>query len=233
MADLTPLVAVGAGLLSFFSPCVLPVVPGYLAFVTGSGGTSLRRALLTVAFVLGFGVAFVLVGLAVGAVGQLALFQSAEVAFRRIGGALIIAFGLAMTGLLHLPFMDRDFRYHGTAPKSAGPVAGAAFLGMAFGVGWSPCVGPILASVLILAGMQGSITSAAFLLGLYALGLAVPFLIVGLTAERGAAVLRRFSRVTRGVEIAGGVILIVIGIFVFTGALSRFLSYLPVQINAS
>ncbi|MHB8585445.1 MAG: cytochrome c biogenesis CcdA family protein [Thermoplasmatota archaeon] len=228
MTIVTPGVAFLAGLVSFLSPCVLPVVPGYVAFVTGGAGTWSRRAGLTVAFVLGFGLAFVILGVAVGALGQATDFTTYKDIVQRVGGALIIAFGLAMTGLLRLPFMDRDFRYHGQAPKAAGPVGGALILGAAFGVGWSPCVGPILASILIVAGTQASVGQAGLLLAAYALGLAIPFLVVGLSAERGASILRKFHRVTRGIEIVGGVVLIILGIFVFTGSLTRFLSYLPV-----
>jgi cytochrome c-type biogenesis protein len=106
-------------------------------------------------------------------------------------------------------------------------VGGAVALGAAFAVGWSPCVGPILASVLVLAGVSGGAAQGALLLGLYALGLAIPFLVLGVLAERGTSVLRRFARATRGVERVGGVILVVLGIFVFTGSLARFTSYLP------
>jgi len=227
--DPTPLLAFGAGLLSFFAPCILPVVPAYVAYVTGGPQAArLPRFLRTAAFVLGFSLAFVALGLLVGAVGSSGVFQQYEVVARRVGGALIILFGLVMTGLLRLAFLDRDLRYHGTptALKRA-PLFGAFFLGAAFGVGWSPCVGPILASILILAGVQASTAAAAFLLLAYAVGLALPFLLVGLAADRGAALLRRFGRATQVIEIVGGVLLIVLGIFVFTGSTARFTSYLP------
>ena len=220
------LVAFGAGLLSFFAPCVLPVLPGYLAFVTGGNtSTAKRRTLLTLAFVTGFSVAFILMGLAVGALGSTATFRAAETWLQRIGGALIIAFGLYMVGLLRLPFMEREIRYHGQAPQALGPAGGALFLGAAFGVGWSPCVGPVLASILLLAGVQGGAATGAILLTAYSAGLAIPFLLLGITADRGAAVLKRYRGVTRWVELVGGVLLILLGIFVFTGALPRLISY--------
>lgn len=222
----TGLVAFGAGLLSFFAPCVLPVLPGYLAFVAGGAEASTRRRVgLTVAFVSGFGVAFVAIGVLVGLLGASASFQVAETWLERVGGAIIIAFGLSMTGLLDLGILEREARYTGDAPDPLGPLAGAAFLGAAFGVGWSPCVGPILASILVLAGLEGGAVAGGLLLAAYAAGLALPFLALGVSADRGAAWLRRHRRLARGVEVVGGVLLVVVGIFVFTGSVARFLSY--------
>lgn len=218
-------VAFAAGLASFFAPCVLPIVPGYLGFVTGGASTSQgRRSVITLAFVLGFSIAFVLLGLVVGLAGSSLMFGGAQDALNRVGGAVIIVFGLAMLGLLRLPFMDRDVHYHGTAPMRHGPVLGALGLGAAFGVGWSPCVGPILAGILVLAGVSGGAAGGALLLGVYAAGLAVPFLALGLFADRGAAFVRRFGRVAHSVELVGGVLLIALGIAVFTGATTRLQS---------
>jgi cytochrome c-type biogenesis protein len=219
-------VAFGAGLLSFFAPCVLPVIPGYLAFVTGGAGSSTQRRLgLTLAFVLGFSIAFVALGLLIGTAGSTVAFGQAETWVQRLGGGLIIAFGLYMTGLLKIPFMEREVRYHGQAPSMLGPAGGAVFLGAAFGVGWTPCVGPVFGSILILAGVSGGAAQGALLLALYAAGLAIPFLFLGLTAERGAAFLQRHQGLTRGVEVVGGVLLIVLGIFVFTGSVALLISY--------
>jgi cytochrome c-type biogenesis protein len=176
--------------------------------------------------VSGFGLAFVLLGLVVGAAGQSMLFRDAEDVLQRAGGALIIVFGLAMLGLLRVPLLDRDVRFHGAAPKAAGPMLGAFALGAAFGVGWTPCVGPILAGILLLAGVSGSAGSGALLLGAYAAGLAIPFLALGLFADRGAAFLRRFGGASRSVEVVGGVLLIALGIAVFTGATARLQSLL-------
>ncbi len=227
MATVSPWLAFGAGLASFFSPCIVPIVPGYVAFLARSAQGRLgRRMLVVAAFVLGFGVAFVALGLLAGLLGS---GLGARVPLRwaeRVGGALIIAFGLAMTGLLRLRILDRDARYHGPAPGALGPAGGALLLGAAFGVGWSPCVGPILASILLVAGLDASPAQGALLLGVYALGLAVPFLALGLTAERGAALLRRFARASRVIEIVGGVLLILLGIAVFTGQAARLTSYL-------
>lgn len=219
MGSVTPLVAFAAGVVSFFSPCIVPVVPGYLAFITRGATTRARRLGTTTLFVLGFGIAFVILGALIGGAASFGATRVGEVVARRIGGALIIGFGLVMTGLIRLPFLDRDVRYHGTE--------GSAFLlGAAFGVGWSPCVGPILASILILAGVTGGASAGAALLAVYALGLAVPFLLLGFFATPLAEWLRRHARATRVVEVVGGVILIVLGIAVFTGAITRAVSYL-------
>lgn len=225
MADLSLAVAFVAGLGSFFAPCVLPIVPGYLGFVTGGVHSSARRrTLITVAFVGGFSIAFVLLGLVVGLAGSSMLFRGAQGWLDRLGGGLIILFGLAMLGLLRLPFLERDVRYHGTAPMKAGPFVGALGLGAAFGVGWSPCVGPILAGILVLAGVSGGAASGALLLGVYAAGLAVPFLIVGVFADRGAALLKRFGKASKAIEVVGGVLLVLLGIAVFTGSTARLQS---------
>jgi cytochrome c-type biogenesis protein len=223
-------VAFIAGLVSFFSPCVVPVVPGYIAFLSRGveGGGRWRRVGIVLAFVLGFGIAFVLIGAAVGALGSTSAFRMSERWVERIGGALIIVFGLAMTGLLTIPFLLRDARYHGTVPAKLGPVFGAVALGAAFGVGWSPCVGPVLTSILVLGAQGGSAASGAALLAIYALGLGIPFIVLGLAAERGAALTRRFSRATRVIEVVGGVLLILLGIAVFTGNMARLTSLIPV-----
>lgn len=219
-------VAFVAGLVSFFSPCIVPVVPGYVAFLArGTEGASRwRRAGIVLCFVLGFGVAFVVLGAAVGALGSSARLASQRRVAEMVGGALIIVFGLAMTTLLDVPFLQREARYHGAVTERFGPAVGAALLGAAFGVGWTPCVGPVLLSILLLAGTGGSVGSGAALLAVYALGLGLPFLAVGLAAERGAALMRRFSRATRVVEVAGGVLLILVGIAVFTGNVARLTS---------
>jgi cytochrome c-type biogenesis protein len=223
--ELTLGVAFLAGLGSFFAPCVLPVVPAYLGFVTG-GAEAARsvRLLRTVAFVLGFGAAFVVLGIAIGAAASSGAFRDAETWLARLGGVLIIAFGLAMLGLLRVPFLDRDLRYHGAASARVGRTGGAALLGAAFGVGWTPCVGPILAGILVLAGLSGGVASSAALLGVYAFGLAVPFLVLGVLADRGSAALKRFRRVSRSVEVVGGVLLLVLGVAVFTGSAARLQS---------
>lgn len=222
---LTAAVAVGAGLASFLSPCVLPVVPGILAVVAGDAETDRRQRLATTgAFVAGFGAAFVVAGLLIGAAGTLAIAHGLTPWIERIGGATIIVFGLHTIGLLELPGLGR--RVGGPDASDADGSLGAAVgLGAAFGVGWSPCVGPMLASILVLAGTQGGLVDGALLLAAYAGGLGVPFLALGWTADRGTAFVERHARAARAFEVVGGVVLIVLGIFVFTGSLARLTSY--------
>jgi cytochrome c-type biogenesis protein len=226
MADASPLIAFAAGLASFFAPCVLPVLPGYLSFISGGAAAGFSQRLArTGLFVLGLGLSFVAIGLVVGAAGASETAQTYQIWIRRIGGVLIITFGLVMTGLLHVSWLERDMRYHGQAPlQRAGPYVGAFAMGGAFAVGWSPCVGPILASILILAGTGGGLAQAALLLTLYSVGLAIPFLLLGISADRGANLLRRFRKSALGIQIAGGVILIILGIIVFTGNMARLTS---------
>jgi cytochrome c-type biogenesis protein len=133
-----------------------------------------------------------------------------------------------MTGLLRLRFLEREFRPHPERDDRRGRPLGALSLGAAFGFGWSPCVGPVLASILLLASFQGGIAEAAALLAAYTLGLAIPFLAVGLAADHGAGFVKRFAKTAHAVEVAGGVLLILLGVVVFTGSLSRLTSYLPV-----
>jgi cytochrome c-type biogenesis protein len=232
MADVDAVTAFAAGLLAFFTPCVLPIVPGFLAFIASRGSgldpaqvSRRRRFGITACFVLGFGIAFTVIGFLLGSIGGSAGFQHAEVWLRRIGGVLIIAFGFMMLGLWRMPWMDRDVRVHSVSDR-LGPVAGAVLLGAAFGVGWTPCVGPILASILLQAGLGGSGAGGAFLLACFSLGLAVPFLAFGFVADSGAGFVRRHARATRVVEIVGGLFLVALGIMVYTGAANRLLLYL-------
>lgn len=223
--------ALGAGAASFFAPCVLPVLPGFLAFISGGErSTPVGRMLRTGAFVAGFGVAFVLLGLLVGMAGSATAVRGAETWLGRIGGTLIIVFGLHMTGLLKLPPLHRELSLRSPLGDRLSGRAGTAFgafgLGGAFAVGWSPCVGPVLASILTVAGVQGGAGEGALLLGLYTVGMGVPFLLVGATGERGTAFLARHGRAARWVERVGGAVLVVLGIFVFTGSLARVTSYL-------
>lgn len=225
--SLNPMFALAAGAIAFFSPCVLPIIPGFLGFIAGGAENSRRRQFfLTLAFVLGFTMAFTVIGFLIGAVGASDLFQATEQWLRRIGGTIIIAFGLYMTGLLRVPLLEGDYRFHGKAPEWLGPVGGAAFLGMSFAVGWTPCVGPVLGSIILLAGIEGGALTGALLLFLFSVGLGVPFLLFGILSDHGAAFLARYGGVTKGIEIGGGVFLILLGIMVFTGAANRLLAYL-------
>lgn len=226
LSGLTPVAAFAAGLLAFASPCVLPIVPGLVGFVVGAREAPRNLRLRRVAaFVLGFTVAFAVIGLVIGAAGQTPQFIAAEPWLRRVGGALIITFGLVVLGLLKVGFLDRTVRLPAGHGTSLGATVGAALLGVSFGVGWSPCVGPILGSILVLAGLGGGAVRGAVLLSLFGLGLGVPFLLLGIAGDRGTELLRRHTKATRYVEVAGGVFLLALGVAVFTGAANRILTF--------
>ena len=228
-----PLAAFIAGLLSFLSPCVLPLVPGYVSLISGTGAGSLaheRRPLRAVmlssiTFILGFSIVFILLGAGATAVGQLIG------RFRRdltlVAGIVIIVFGLHLTGLLKIKYLYADKRLHDVRGGSS-PL-GAFFVGFAFAFGWTPCIGPILAGILTLAAAEETVTKGMFLLAVYSAGLAVPFLLTSLGVDRFLSFYGRFRRHLHAVEVVSGVLLIVLGALVLTGrftVLSGYLSFL-------
>jgi cytochrome c-type biogenesis protein len=228
-----PLAAFIAGLLSFLSPCVLPLVPGYVSLISGTGVESLaheRRTLRAVmlnsiTFILGFSIVFILLGAGATAVGQLIG------RFRRdltlIAGIVIIIFGLHLTGVFKIKALYADKRLHDV--KGGGSPLGAFFVGFAFAFGWTPCIGPILAGILTLAAAEETVTKGMFLLAVYSAGLAVPFLLTSLGVDRFLLFYGRFRRHLHAVEVVSGVLLIVLGALVLTGrftVLSGYLSFL-------
>lgn len=235
--------AVLAGVISFISPCVLPLVPAYIGYLTGQAANTTSGTLVaagaggetsTVArpsrwsvflhglfFVLGFGVIFVLLGITAGAVGQVGRqFLQARDWIMRIGGLLIIVLGLHTMGVIRIPFLYYDTRKQ-TQPKHELGYAGSLFMGITFAAGWSPCLGPILAAMLTLGSSTGSVGRAAILLTAYALGLGIPFLLAALLLERATEQLRKLQKHMRIIEIVSGALLIAVGIIVFTGAMQR------------
>lgn len=225
-----------AGLASFLSPCVLPVVPGYMTFITGLTLTELggeqspasRRAARLAAlrhasaFVAGFMAVFMTLGAAATALG--AFMQRALPVMQQVGGVVIVLFGLVMIGLVRLPALARDVRVH-LARKPVG-LGGSVVAGLAFGAGWTPCVGPVLASILLYAGMTATVATGTLLLATYALGLGIPFLLAAVGFNwylAGAAKLRRFLR---PIEVLAGVLLVVSGGLLATGRFTTMTSWL-------
>ena len=215
------------GLLSFLSPCVLPLVPSYLGFVTGFTVHEMSdRRKLAMAhaflFVLGFTLVFMLFGASATALGRVLKYY--EVWFQRIGGALIILFGLYCLGALKLSFLDRDARLH-LDRKPVG-FLGSVLVGMTFGAGWTPCIGPILGAILGLAASEESLGRGMLLLGTYSAGLAVPFLIAAWAVEWFLDFFQRFRRYLPWVQRISGIILIVVGLLMATGQFTRIAGWL-------
>src|SRR5260370_27841205 len=230
LSQLGLLAAFGAGLLSFLSPCVLPLVPGYLSYLAGSGvagaqakrTASFRVSLHALCVVLGFTLLFTLLGAAAALVG-LALHPYQQV-LARIAGLLLILFGIALTGLVPIPWLSRDHRVQVKPGRSAWWRSG--LIGMAFGAGWSACTGPILGSILVLAAARAQLLQGVSFLMAYALGLGVPFLLVGILVDRASTLMRRIRRYTRPISLIGGTILIVMGMLILTGRLDQLANVL-------
>lgn len=220
----------GAGLLSFFAPCILPLLPVYAATLSGSAdgsvgnteGTALKENQVrwrfiaqTVVFVSGLATTFVMLGFGAGALGSL-LGSSL---FLKICGGLVILLGLHQTGLLHLVFLDREKRFQ-AAPQGRNGILGAYLLGLTFSFGWTPCIGPVLASVLILSSSGNQALYGAGLMLIYTLGLAVPFLLISLFTEFLLKTFRRMSRYLPFIRIAGGILIIIMGLVLMTDNLN-------------
>lgn len=220
--ELSIAVAFAAGLVSFLSPCVLPLVPGFLAYLAGSvQGQRPTRAQTFVAslfFVLGFSSIFALLGVLLNTVLSLVAYD-VQLWLSRIGGVIIITFGVYLTGLVRIPLLDRPHVLRVRHRFSSRELTAFVF-GAAFAAGWTPCVGAALGAIL---GLAASAPQTAFVfLTAYALGLGVPFLIVGLFANSANALLARFARATGFITAFFGVILIIVGVLVFTQQLARF-----------
>ena len=217
--------AFGGGLVSFLSPCVLPLVPGYVAWVAGTDLATARaerwRALrLSLFFVLGFGLVFVGLGLGATAVGGLVRRWSYELTVA--AGLLIAAMGLVQMGLLRLAPLMRDLRFR--PPAEGGGAASATLIGIAFGFGWTPCIWPVLAGILAVAALTPG--AGVGLLAAYALGLGVPFLLAAFYLPTAMARARRLGRLGRALQLGSGVVMVAFGIAIATGEASRIAVWL-------
>lgn len=231
-----------AGVLSFISPCVLPIVPGYISFISGSSlqelkdqaelGAEKRRELFrrvtsnSVAFVIGFSVVFVVMGASATYIGQ--LFAANRLLLGRIAGVVIILFGLHTMGLLPIKWLNYEKRFQ-TNTKKLG-LMGSFLIGLAFAFGWSPCIGPILAGVLVLAAQQDTVAQGVVMLVAYSLGLGVPFILTGMAINRFLNVMSKLKRHMRLIEVVAGALLVAVGVLVATDSLqilSRYFTFLP------
>lgn len=236
--NLSIIVALGGGLLSFLSPCVFPLVPSYLSFITGisfddlrrSQGDSIRRKVVlnSLFFVVGFSIVFIALGASFGFVGR--LFAGYQQTIQRISGLVIIFFGLYITGLFKVPLFRSSKGVLSLKKKPAG-YAGSCLVGISFGTAWTPCVGPILGAILTLAGTAKGTGEGTILLTAYSFGLAIPFLLAALASGSLLSFSQRFGKFLPVVRVAGGVFLIGVGVLIlsgyFTALNSLFISLTP------
>jgi cytochrome c-type biogenesis protein len=229
-----PIAAFLAGLVSFLSPCVLPLVPGYVSLISGVGveqlktkeSQLLRKVMLnSVAFILGFSVVFIALGAVASEISQmLARYRSI---LAQVAGVVIILFGLHLTGVFKIKALYTDARLH--SMKGGSTPWGAFVIGFAFAFGWTPCVGPVLTVILTFAAAQDSITKGVMLLAIYSMGLAVPFLLTALLLERFLKFYSRFRAHMHAIEVGSGALLIALGVLLVLGRftiISNYLSFL-------
>ncbi|HNZ14102.1 MAG TPA: cytochrome c biogenesis protein CcdA [Anaerolineaceae bacterium] len=232
-ADVTIGLAFLAGLASFLSPCVLALVPAYVSYLSGRAIRSNQADAqpdrwLTLwhgfAFVLGFSVVFILIGLAASALG--ALLYDIRNWLARLGGLIVLLFGLHLTGLLRLPFLEYDLRPQSRLDRQ-GSFVSSFLMGIVFSAGWSPCTGPILGAIATLAMNTANLPLGALLLTAYSLGLAVPFLAAALSIGWVTTALRRYQKLLHFIEIAMGIILIVVGVMMLLGIFQQLALLAP------
>ena len=226
-------VALSAGLISFLSPCILPLIPSYLAFITGVSieeltiEDNLKQVRLKVIanslmFILGFSLIFVALGASATLVGK---FLSQNIRwFEIVGGALIILFGLHFSGIFRLRFLDREKKFH--LKKKPLGYLGTVLVGMAFGAGWTPCVGPILGSILTMAATTQNIIKGIVFLAFYSLGIALPFFISGLILHKFFEYFQSIRKYFKVITTVGGILLIIVGILLISGYFSAMSSCL-------
>src|SRR6266478_9244108 len=225
-----PLAAFVAGLISFLSPCVLPLVPGYVSLISGAGveelksndGQLFRKVMLnSAAFIVGFSIVFIALGAISTEVGQMLRFYKSMLA--RVAGVVIIVFGLHLTGIFKIKALYTDARLHSV--KGGSTAWGAFVIGFAFAFGWTPCVGPILAVILGFAATQDSVLAGIVLLAIYSMGLAVPFLLTALGIERFLKFYNCFKFHMHAVEVASGGLMIALGILLVMGRFALISGY--------
>lgn len=227
LSSIALLTSLLAGVVSFLSPCVLPLVPGYIAYISGrsaaansppSPATPSAVLLLSALFVLGFTTIFVILGASATALGQLLLSVRYEA--NLVAGVVVILFGLLMLGLVRWSWVQRDLRFHPNLSK-AHPVS-AYLLGVAFAFGWTPCIGPVLGTILTAGASTATVTQGVALLATYSLGLGIPFLIVAVSTQQVLTRIRRLGRLGRYLQVGAGAVMVAMGVAMVTGQLTVF-----------
>jgi cytochrome c-type biogenesis protein len=232
MDDVSVFTAFVAGLVSFLSPCVLPLVPGYISIISGSSldqlkaqekDSSLLRTVLmnSIFFIVGFSITFILLGASATWIGQLLVSRMRLLG--QLAGIVLIVFGIHLTGIIKINALYKDKRFH-NVQKPRG-VFGALVLGLAFAFGWTPCIGPILAGILTIASTKQTVTEGMLLLGVYSAGLGIPFLLTSLALNQFLAFYSRFKKHFHAVEVVSGALVIAVGVLILTGSLSRLATY--------
>lgn len=220
-----------AGIITFFAPCTLPLVPGYLGFISGVSLDELenkdskeikKKVLINSAlFVLGFTVVFILLGTIFGIFGS--ILSDFRIWLSRIGGVFVILFGLYMMGLFRLPFLNflqKEHKLNITSNLKPGSPVSSTLFGASFALGWSPCVGPVLGSILLLASSSTSVLQGAVLLFIFSIGLAIPFMVVALGFSKAQDTINKLSKYLKAVSFIGGIFLIFLGYLLFTNQFS-------------
>jgi len=232
MDEVSVFTAFIAGLVSFLSPCVLPLVPGYISIISGSSldqlkaqekDSSIFRTVLlnSILFIVGFSITFILLGASATWIGQ--LLVSRMRLFGQLAGIVLIVFGIHLTGIVKINALYKDKRFH-NVQKPRG-LLGAFVLGLAFAFGWTPCIGPILAGILTIASTKQTVTEGMFLLAIYSAGLGIPFLLTSLALNQFLAFYGRFKKHFHAVEVASGALVIAVGLLILTNSLSRLATY--------
>lgn len=232
MESVSLVAAFTAGLISFLSPCVLPLVPGYISMISGASVDELksdnkaevfRKVLFhSLLFIAGFSVVFISLGASATWLGQVLLSRMSLL--YKVAGIVIILFGLHLAGVLKIGFLYKDKRFHAAGKPAT--AAGSFLIGLAFAFGWTPCIGPILAAILTLAASQDTVSAGIVLLATYSLGLAVPFFLTSLGINRFLGFYSRFRTHLHQVEVFSGIILIVLGAMIYTNQFTRLAGYL-------
>ncbi len=226
--DVSLPIAFGAGFISFFSPCLLPMIPAYIMYITGVdmeedlSKIRMTALLRTLGFVLGFTIIFVIMGTSASFIGR--LFIQNKTIFFRISGILIILFGLNMMGLLNLSMLGMEKRVK--APKKITHWFSSILMGMAFAAGWTPCFGPVLASILVFAGTSATISKGVLLLFIYSMGMAVPFLLTALFINIFIKWMTKAEKFLKYMPIISGIILVIFGVLIFFDKMTSISSLL-------
>jgi len=223
-----------AGLLTFLAPCTLPLVPAYLGFISGVDQDALKNPVTAraarrkiflngLAFIVGFSLIFIVFGVLAGFAGT--ALAPYRIWLARVGGVLVILFGLFMLGFFKLPFFQTDKRIPIPKWLTLGKPSSSLFIGGTFALGWTPCVGPILGSILLLAGTSGTAFTGGIMLTVFSIGLAIPFLLIALAFSKAAAYIDRISKYLKAVSVVGGIFLILLGLLLATDNFGLTIQY--------